>query len=106
MITVKLSDIEKDALKEVANVGAGQATVPFSDMVKSKVLLSISDVDFVSLSNLEKVIDGPKRLVVAIYTPILKDMAGHIVIMFTKDIVLKLANCETLKCPVLGLDLG
>ena len=89
---LKLSDIQKDALKETANVGAGNAATALSEIVKKKVNLVISDLNFVSLNNLQEVIGGPKKLVVGIYTPVTGDLSGSIVLIFPIEAALSLAS--------------
>lgn len=89
---VKLSDLEKDALKETANIGAGHASTALSEIVKKKVNLVVSDIDFISIKDIQSEIQGPQKLVVGIYTPIIKDMKGTIITIFNTESAINLAR--------------
>lgn len=100
---IRLNDIEKDALKETANIGAGNASSVLSKIVNSKVNIFISDLDFVSIEGIEQQIEGPKKLVVGIYTPISGEMSGTIITMFLKESALALASAmQRRKCDPSG----
>lgn len=89
---IKLTDLEKDALKESANIGAGNASSALSELVKKKVNIVVSDLSFISLDNLQEAIGGPKQLVVGIYTPVSGGMSGTIIIIFPIDCALALSS--------------
>lgn len=88
---IKLTGLEKDALKETANISAGNASTTLSDITKKKVNIVISDLNFVLLSDL-KVFGGPQRLVVGVYTPVSGEMGGTIIIMFPIESALALSS--------------
>ena len=88
----KLSDIERDALDETANVGAGNASMALSDLMDKKVNLVLNGVSLISTDSIEKVVDGPKNLVVGVYAPISKDISGSMVIVFKKDSAFNMVN--------------
>jgi len=89
---IQLSDLEKDALKESANVGAGNASSALSKLVKKKVNIIVSDLNFISLDNLQEAVGGPKQLVVGIYTPITGGMTGTVIIIFPIECALALSS--------------
>ncbi|MGM5480835.1 MAG: chemotaxis protein CheC [Nanobdellota archaeon] len=91
----KITDIEKDALRETANVGSGNAAKLLSDLLEKKVNLKISNTDFVELKHVENQIAGPQNLVVGVYTPLKSNVSGNIVIMFNKDSAKCLASAIT-----------
>jgi chemotaxis protein CheC len=53
-----LSDLERDALREVANIGAGHAATALSQMTSRKIMISVPEV---SVRRLEEVAElvGP-----------------------------------------------
>lgn len=89
---IKLTDIERDALKEIANIGAGNASASLSEMVNKKVNIVVSDMDFVSLENVQEVIGAPQELVVGVYTTVTGDMSGTILIIYPISSALALAS--------------
>jgi len=89
---IRLSDMEKDALTEMANIGAGNSTKPLSNILDSKIRLSLGSIDIVSLENNEKKTQASGESAVGLHTPILGAMSGHVVIMFAADNVEALSN--------------
>ena len=75
MSSKKLTDFEIDALKEMAEIGSGRAATALSKLVGKRVTLSLSSLDIVEISKVPKVITGPTRLVVGVFTPIRGDVA-------------------------------
>lgn len=51
MMDSKLSEMYKDGLKEIGNIGAGNASKILSDYAGEEVDINISDVDIISLPN-------------------------------------------------------
>mgnify|MGYP006297295131 CR=1 FL=1 len=88
----KITDIEKDALRETANVGSGNAAKLLSDLLEKRVDLKISNTDFISLKQAQQQIAGPQSLVVGVYTPLRKGVSGNIVIIFNKESAKSLAS--------------
>jgi chemotaxis protein CheY-P-specific phosphatase CheC len=76
-----LEATDKDALKETANVCAGQAINSLSNMLQEKILLSLSDVDITKdtswASTMEQAMGVCKRLV--------GDMEGSLVITLKEE---------------------
>lgn len=89
---LKLTELEQDALKETANIGAGNASATLSGQLKKKVTIVVSDLNFINLDNLADVIGGPKKLIVGIYTPIQGDFGGTVMIMFAIESAIQLSN--------------
>lgn len=90
--SIELSDMEKDALKETSNIGAGNASIALSEVVNKKVNLVVSDVSLANLEDISTLLAGPQRLVVGIYTPIKTGMSGNVLMMLEKEAALGLAD--------------
>jgi chemotaxis protein CheC len=89
---IVLSDIEKDALMESANIGAGNASSSLSKIVKKRVNIVISDLNFVSLEKIQQIIGGPTEMIVGVFTPVGGDMTGTMTIILPIDAALGLAS--------------
>jgi len=88
----KITDFEKDALKEMAEIGSGRAATALSKLVGKRVTLSLSSLDIVEINKVPKVITGPTRLVVGVFTPIRGDVRGTELIIFLKNSAISLAD--------------
>jgi len=88
----KLTEFQKDALQEMAQIGAGSASNALSRLVGKPVKISQSSLDLVSIKEVSRVITGPTRLVVGVYAPIKGDLSGTQLIIFLKKSALALTD--------------
>ena len=49
--TIVLTDVQRDALQEVANIGASHAATALSQMVNRDIRIGIPSVEVISLDN-------------------------------------------------------
>lgn len=104
-----LSDIQIDALKEVGNIGAGNASIALSQIVGEKVDLLMPRASVKSLGEVPMLVGGPEALVAGVYMPIAGDCPGSILLLLeangamslaermVKDVSLFVQEAETLK---------
>jgi len=64
----ELNAIQKDALKNMVNTGARNASSALSESIDGKVKLSASEVDILPLEQLSKMFDVSQKLLVAVLT--------------------------------------
>lgn len=87
-----LSNLQLDALKEVSNIGAGNAATSLSMLLGKKIDMSVPAVNVVKLD--EAVELSGESEVVATVVRVLGDIPGNILLVFTqetaKDIITKL----------------
>ena len=79
----KLNGIQLDALKEVSNIGAGNAATALSIMLNKKVDMTVPAVNIVKLEDIFE-LNGEEE-VVGTVVRVLGDIAGNILLVFTKD---------------------
>ncbi|WP_294400591.1 chemotaxis protein CheC [uncultured Clostridium sp.] len=83
-----LSMIQLDALKEVSNIGAGNAATALSMLLNKKVDMSVPSVNVVRL---EDVVEATGETEVAgTVVRVLGDIAGNILLVFEEDTVKKI----------------
>jgi chemotaxis protein CheC len=87
-----LSNIERDALKEVANIGAGQSSSVLSELVHCRVDLVVSDIDFISLHDVVARTGTQHRNVVGTYTPVIKGIDGNMIVLISMESAVMLAG--------------
>ncbi|MFN2462113.1 MAG: chemotaxis protein CheC, partial [Candidatus Velthaea sp.] len=64
---LKLSDLQKDALKEVGNIGAGHAATALSQLLNTTVKLSEPSIDVIKFRDLATRVGYENRIVAALH---------------------------------------
>ena len=83
-----LSMIQLDALKEVSNIGAGNAATALSMLLNKKIDMSVPSVNVVKL---EDVVEATGEVEVSgTVVRVLGDIAGNILLVFEEDTVKKI----------------
>jgi len=85
MNTNKLTNIEKDVLREIGNIGAGNATTSMADLVQEKMEMEVPAVHIISINELIDAIGGPEEEIVAIVCQIQGDISGTIYFVLTVE---------------------
>ncbi len=89
-----------DALREIGNIGAGNAMTSLSTMVDARIDMSIPDVGVVPLSAFTRMAGREEAVSVGIYMPVEGDMPGHIAILLPEAGAMRLV--DQLMCLPLG----
>ncbi|MBI4743700.1 MAG: chemotaxis protein CheC [Actinobacteria bacterium] len=82
---MELNEIQLDALKEVANIGAGHAATALSHLVDRKILITVPKLDFVRIEEIPTITGNPEDLTAVIYTHIIGDITGGIFFILPRD---------------------
>lgn len=93
------SDIELDALKEVGNIGAGNAATALSTILSTKVEMSVPEANIVKFDDVSTYVGGPESIVAGVFLRVSGDIDGNVLLIIPK----KDANALTgflLKNPV------
>lgn len=80
-----LNEMQLDALKEVANIGAGHAATALSHLVDRKILITVPKLDFVKVEEIPTIIGKPEDLAAVIYTHIMGDITGGIFFILPRE---------------------
>lgn len=81
---MKLSEIQYDALKEVGNVGIGQATTSLSKMVNKRVDISLPDLKLIPITEVPQIVRNEEP-VVGIVLELRGDTKGYLLLLLSKD---------------------
>lgn len=86
MVDVRdLGDRELDALREVANIGAGHAATALSQMIERRVMISVPRITVLSLENLPTIHGDAEDEVAAVLMHMLGDLTGRTIFLLPKD---------------------
>lgn len=95
---LKLDNIELDALKELGNIGCGNAAIALSNMINKKIYLTLPKVVNVPVENLIENVRVKDGLSVGILFEIKGDLQGSMLLVFeeasAKRLVAMLMNEE------------
>ena len=81
----EMSDEYFDVLKELGNIGAGNATTALSQMMQCKVDMSVPQVRLMEFNELGKIMGGEEIILAGIYLGIEGDIAGSIMFLLEKQ---------------------
>ena len=77
-----LKELQFDALKEVANIGAGHAATALSQMTNKKIMISVPEVTVTPLEEVPEVLGHPEEVVAAVLRHMMGDLTGRTLLLF------------------------
>lgn len=83
--SVNLSDIQKDALKEVGNIGAGHAATALSQLLNAKINLTEPRIDVIKFRDLASRVGHENRTVAALHMYVRGEAPGQMVVLFDRE---------------------
>ncbi len=87
-----LSAVQMDALKEVGNIGAGNAATALSKMLNKKIDMLVPEIRITHLNKVADLAGGPEVPVVGVYLTMSGDAPGHIMFILPLKSARKLVN--------------
>jgi len=81
----ELEALQLDALKEVANIGAGHAATALSQMTDRRIMISVPTIRVTGLEDLSDLLPDPEELVVAVLMHMLGDLTGRTLLMMPEQ---------------------
>lgn len=98
--TSKLSEMEKDALREMANIGTGNAVTELSKFINQNININVPEVKFIPLKQFSDEFGGPENVICGIYLKISGDFNGEALFIFPRESALQLVDI------LMGRELG
>ena len=83
--SLTLSELQRDALKEVGNIGAGHAATALSQLLNTTVKLSEPRIDVLKFRDLSNRIGSGDRAVAALHMYVRGEAPGQMVVLFDRD---------------------
>jgi len=103
---VALSGGELDALREVANIGAGHAATALSTMIGSTIMISVPRVNVMKLEDIPPVVSSAEEPVAAVLLHMLGDLTGRTLLVFPCAAAVRLAELLMHREPSGGIAMG
>ena len=87
-----LKAIQLDALREVANIGAGHAATALSQMVGETIMISVPRINIARLEDVPPQVGEPDQPVAAVLMHMLGDLTGRTLLVFPRRTAIRLAE--------------
>jgi len=88
----KLKALQLDALREVANIGAGHAATALSQMTGQTIMISVPRINIAPLEDIPNQVAGDEEPVAAVLMKILGDLTGLALLVFPQPTALRVAG--------------
>jgi chemotaxis protein CheC len=84
--------IQLDALREVANIGAGHAATALSQMTGSTIMITVPTINIARLEDVPPQISGPEEPVAAVLMHMLGDLTGRTLLVFPRPTAVRVSE--------------
>src|SRR5687768_5532713 len=78
----QLKALQLDALREVANIGAGHAATALSQMTNRTIMISVPEVNVRPLEEVSDMLGKPDAVVAAVLMQMMGDLTGRTLVLF------------------------
>jgi chemotaxis protein CheC len=93
----QFQDIQLDLLKEIGNIGAGNAATALSSLVQKSIDMRVPNVKLLSFDEITESVGGPEEVVVSIFLRIEGDIPGSMFFFLDQAAARKLLNSILIK---------
>jgi chemotaxis protein CheC len=80
-----LNSMQIDVLKEIGNIGAGNAATALSKMIAKRIDMDVPKVNILEFKEVAELVGGPESVVAGIYFKVSGDINGSIMFLLDKD---------------------
>jgi len=94
-----LKAIQLDALKEVANIGAGHAATALSQMIGGTIMISVPTINISRLEEIPPQVAEPDEPVAAVLMHMLGDLTGRTLLVFPRASAMRLSEILLMRAP-------
>ena len=81
-----------DVLKELGNIGAGNAATALAELLQCKIDMSVPQVKLINFSEIGELIGGEEQVMAGMYLAIKRDITGSILFLLKEDVALHLVK--------------
>ena len=86
----KLTPLQLDALKEAGNIGAGNAAMALSNMVKARIMVHVPKALILSLDRVSDLAGGPEVVAAGVYLCVSGEANGRMLLLLPEPSALQL----------------
>ncbi len=81
----ELHALQRDALREVANIGAGHAATALSQLTNRRIMISVPEVNITRLEEVPEILGKADEVVAAVLMHMMGDLTGRTLVLFPED---------------------
>ena len=81
----KFTELQMDVLREIGNIGSGNAATALSSMLQQPINISIPQVNMIKYNDLVEKLGGPETLIVGILLDVTGELEGTIMFLMKKE---------------------
>src|ERR1051325_5067826 len=87
-----LKELQIDALREVANIGAGDAAPALSQPTNRRIMISVPQINIARLEEVPDLLGHPQDVVAAVLMHMLGDLTGRTLLLFPESVGRRLCD--------------
>ncbi|WP_313756543.1 chemotaxis protein CheC [Tissierella sp.] len=87
-----LNNFMIDILKELGNIGAGNAATALAGMISRKIDMKVPNVRIMEFKDVAEILGGEENLVIGIYFELMEDVVGNMMFALDIDSAINLTN--------------
>lgn len=95
-----------DALREVANIGAGHAATALSQMTGNTIMITVPTIHITKLEDVPQQLNSEEEPVAAVLMHMMGDLTGRTLLIFPQQTAVRLAEMMLRRPPGSSSDLG
>ncbi len=80
-----LKELQLDALREVANIGAGHAATALSQLTNHTIMIAVPEVNVRALEEVTDMVGPPDEVVAAVLMHMMGDLTGRTLVIFPQQ---------------------
>jgi len=94
----QLSEIQLDTLKEIGNIGAGNAITSLSSLLNMRIDMSVPVVRILDLNEATCIMGGPEKIVIGVLVKLYGDIEAIMVLILDRDFAYMVLNTLLGEC--------
>lgn len=91
----KLTSMHIDVLREIGNIGAGNAATSMAQLINKQVHMKVPIVNIVNFDEMMDIVGGPERIIAGMFFEITGDLEGSVFFMLSIEEAEKLIHQMT-----------
>lgn len=88
----ELAEMEKDILTEIATIGSGNASMALSKLLNKKFEVKVPVLQLIPVEKISEMMGDPEQLITVVLIKIIGDVPGTMMLLFTPESAIKLAE--------------
>ena len=99
MSSIQFSEAQLDALREMSNIGMGNAATALSQMLGETLYIRVPKVTVAEVAKVPELLGGAERLVAGVVLQVLGDARGLVLMVFPEESALELLKRVVSRAP-------